>query len=91
MQIQQGMETLRQTVPSVMNTLGVPPFPSLVTTTGTSPTNTQTTATTVTTAPSAGGGNTTTTTASTPQSPPTNDSFSEVCLLRLLNNYIYNR
>jgi len=71
MQIQQGMETLRQTVPSVMNTLGqVPAFnpPTPATTDSSTPTTTSATN-------NSGTGSITTTAPSQPNS--TNDSFSE--------------
>ncbi|KAF2885716.1 hypothetical protein ILUMI_20489 [Ignelater luminosus] len=69
LQIQQGVETLRQTVPNVMNTLGM--FPPTTTTT-----TSDAAATTNTTTTSPASANTTTTTTA-PSQPNANDSFSE--------------
>lgn len=80
MQIQQGMETLRQTAPSLVNTFGIPVPPS---TTGATPasdaTNTDTTTTTTTATPTTitTDSNPTTTQPSVPQGA---DPFTEVCL-----------
>ncbi|XP_060515741.1 ubiquilin-1 isoform X2 [Cylas formicarius] len=73
MQIQQGMETLRQTAPSLINTFVPPMVPttSTPTTTNDNPTNTTATATTSTGAP----GTTTTSTAAGTRS--ATDPFSE--------------
>lgn len=79
MQIQQGMETLRQTAPSLVNTFGIPVPP---TTTGVTPSsdaaNTDTTTTTATTTPSTitTDSNSATTQPSAPQGA---DPFTEVC------------
>ncbi|KAK9890445.1 hypothetical protein WA026_010531 [Henosepilachna vigintioctopunctata] len=66
MQIQQGMETLRQTAPSLINTFGIPE----ATVSTTSTTNTTNSTTTSTTTP-------TTTTTSTPPAQTENSLFSE--------------
>lgn len=83
LQIQQGMETLRQTAPNVMNTLGIsqPGFlPTAPTTTGTdSTTTTNTSTTTTTTPPTTTPGPAGDATAAQPRL-QTNDSFSEVRL-----------
>lgn len=79
MQIQQGIETLRSTAPSLINTLGMGlPRP---TTTSTSPTTTSTTTTaaTTTTTGNTSTSTTNTTTSTTPtNTTATNPEFYEV-------------
>lgn len=74
MQIQQGIETLRNTAPSLVNTLGMglprPTSTSTTTTTG----NTTSTSTASTTAPTA-------TTNTTTTNSQTNNAFSEVIII----------
>lgn len=74
MQIRQGMETLRQTAPNLMNTFGTGTGGLLTSTTSTTPTS-QTNTTTTATNQASG---TTTTTSAAAAGPPANDTFTEV-------------
>lgn len=76
MQIQQGMETLRQAAPNLVNTFGIP---GGLPTTSAATTNSETTSTT--TSATAAPANTTTNTTT---APPSADHFSEVLLTTLL-------
>lgn len=79
MQIQQGMETLRQTAPSLVNTFGIPVPP---TTTSSTPASDVASSDTTTTAATTAATTTTTDSSATttqPAGPQGADPFTEVC------------